>query len=245
MRYQQIFAISTLIYLSTNLLSSCAHNNSVITRTKTKKDQSMLTPWHALQKLKKGNERFVTATMRKRDHVALVTSSQKQYPFAVILSCMDSRGSPEIIFDQGIGDIFTQRLAGNVINSDVLGGMEFATKISGAKLIAVLGHTSCGAVKGACRNDELGNLTQLLEKIKPAVSLVQQQNPTTTCEDSEALDEMSLQNVRNAIEQIKKNSPVIMSMIKSGEIGLVGGIHNLATGKVTFLEAHYLLPGSP
>lgn len=244
--FKQIFMILAFVSaFAFTLPSSAATKSSVITSTKTQDEQSMITPWQALQKLKQGNERFITGTMRQRDLSSQVASSQKQFPFAVILNCMDSRGSPEIIFDQGIGDIFANRLAGNVINSDVLGGMEYGTKIVGAKLIAVLGHTSCGAVKGACEHAELGNLTKLLNKIKPAITLVQKNNPEKTCDNEAALDEMSGQNVRNAIEQIKKKSPVIMSLIKSGKIGLVGGMHDLATGRVTFFENKSLLPGSP
>lgn len=246
MRFILIVSFSLFISVFGFFCASCVTNkNNVITQAKTQEEQVKLSPWQALQKLKAGNERFTTGTMRQRDLAAQVASSQKQFPFAVILSCMDSRGSPEIIFDQGIGDIFAERLAGNVINSDVLGGMEFGTKITGAKLVVVLGHTSCGAIKGACFHDELGNLTGLLDKIKPAVSMVKRRDAEKTCDDAGVLDEIALENVRNAIDSIKKDSPVLMSLIQSGEVGLVGGMHNLATGEVTFFEDHALLPGSP
>lgn len=224
-------------------LAARTNNNNVITGTKTQEEQSAISPWQALQKLKAGNQRFLKGTMRQRDLVAQVASSKSQYPFAIILGCMDSRGSPEIIFDQGIGDIFSERLAGNIINTDVLGGMEFGTKISGAKLIAVIGHTACAAIKGACQHVELGNLTALLDKIKPSVSLIQAITTDQTCDDQMVLDKISKQNVLNAIEEIKKNSPIIMSLIKEGKIGLVGGMHNVSTGEVTFFEDQTLLPG--
>ena len=246
MTLKQIFGFGIFVGFAVLPTMSCTpKKGKIITRTKTESEQSMITPWQALQKLKIGNERFITGAMRQRDLTAQVASSQKQYPFAVILSCMDSRGSPEIIFDQGIGDIFAERLAGNIINSDVLGGMEFGTKLSGAKLIVVLGHTSCGAVKGACQHAELGNLTGLLEKIKPAVSKVEIADSSNTCDNVAALNEMSQQNMRNAIMQIQQESPVVMALIKSGTIGLVGGMHDLTTGKVTFFEDKTLLPGSP
>jgi carbonic anhydrase len=246
MTLKRIFVFWILVCAVILPTISCAPKRAnIITRTKTESEQSMLTPWQALQKLKIGNDRFITGAMRQRNLAAQVASSQKQYPFAVILNCMDSRGPPEIIFDQGIGDIFAERLAGNIINSDVLGGMEFGTKISGAKLIVVLGHTSCGAVKGACQHAELGNLTGLLEKIKPAISKVEMADPANTCDNVAALNEMSKENMRNAIMQIQHESPVIMDLIKSRTIGLVGGMHDLTTGKVTFFEDRTLLPGSP
>lgn len=228
------------------MVCSCVSSqHNVIRQSKTEEEQAAITPWHALQKLKDGNTRFINGTMRTRDYVAQVATAEKQFPFAVVLNCMDSRGATEIIFDQGIGDIFVERLAGNVVNEDVLGGMEYATKIVMSKLIVVLGHTSCGAVKGACDNAELGNLTQLLDKIKPAVHMVQQQDPTLHCEDKNFIDQIAKQNVLNAIEKIKRESPVIMSLIDEDKIGLVGAINDISSGRVTFFEDHKLLPGAP
>jgi len=223
---------------------SIPKNRVIISETKSQAEQQALTPWAALQKLKQGNERFLTNNPRERDLSAQVASSEKQFPFAVLLSCMDSRGSPELIFDQGIGDIFAQRLAGNVANADVLGGLEFATKLVGAKLIVVLGHTSCGAVKGACDQAKLGNLSQLLDKIKPAVRTIHKHDHNMSC-DAPSVDKIAEQNVRDIIKQIKKQSPVIANLIKEGKVGLIGGMHDLATGKVSFFEEKKLLPGSP
>jgi carbonic anhydrase len=228
-------------------LSNCAsiEKREIISSTKTQEQQQELSPWQALQKLKRGNERFLTNTQRERDLIAQVASSEKQFPFAVVLGCMDSRGSPEMIFDQGIGDIFTERLAGNVINADVLGGMEFGTKLSGAKLIIVLGHSSCGAVKGACDNAKLGNLTHLLDKIKPAVNQLRKKDKNLSCENAQNINQIATNNIKNVIKQIKKESPVINSLIQAGEVGLVGAMHDLATGKVEFFEEKALLPGAP
>jgi|SRR5579871_917509 len=201
------------------------------------------TPRQALQELKDGNERFISGMTDKRDLLAQLAAAKKQTPFALILTCMDSRVSPEIIFDQGIGDIFVERLAGNVINEDVLGGMEYGSELSSAKLIAVIGHTSCGAVHGACEEVVDGkNLTHLLSKIKPAVAKVKKEQPHLSCDDTAAVNEIARQNVFNAIDQIKVESPVIMSLIQQGKLGLVGGMTDLGTGKVTFFEDDALLP---
>lgn len=245
MKTQVIRAILVLIAFIS--LPSIADDNKkkVIVTTKTQEQQSALTPWAALQKLKNGNDRFVTSSMRQRDLGAQVASSKKQFPFAVILSCMDSRGSAEFLFDQGIGDIFSERLAGNVVNTDVLAGMEFGTKLTGAKLIVVLGHTSCGAVKGACENAKLGNLTLLLEKIKPAVMKVNHEGKGKKCDSDKVINEIAKLNVLNAIEQIKKESPVVMALLKEGKVGIVGGMHDIATGKVTFFDDLRTLPGAP
>lgn len=220
--------------------------SEVITRVKTKEEQAALNPELALEKLQKGNARFVAGKMRIRDFLSQVSmSSKKQFPFALIYSCMDSRGAPEIIFDQGIGDIFVERLAGNVVNNDLLGGMEYATQVVGAKLIVVLGHTSCGAVKGACEGAKLGHLTSLLAKIEPAVQAVREEDPTMSCEDKHTINKIAEQNIRNVLEQIKSQSPVLMGLIKEGKIGIVGGMQNLATGKVEFFKHNDLFPKIP
>lgn len=232
---KKLSKLSIFIVIFAGLLSSCANKKSqIITHAKTELEQSGINPAHALKKLEEGNLRFLNKTMRKRDFMKQILSSKKQFPFAVILNCMDSRGSPEILFDQGIGDIFVERLAGNVVNTDVLAGMEYATKIVGAKLIVVLGHTSCGAVKGACEKVKLGNLTKSLKKIEPAVSFVREENPQVGCNDKLAINAMALENVRNAIHYIKKHSPVIRAELEDRKIEIVGGMHDIKTGKVTF-----------
>ncbi len=228
------FIVTVLVSLF--LIGCASTKQTVITTTKTQEEQQALSPRAALDKLKMGNERFLTNTQHERDLHAQVADSEKQYPFAVILGCMDSRGAPEIIFDQGIGDIFTQRIAGNIVNRDILGGLEYATKVVGAKVVLVLGHTSCGAVGGACEHVELGNLTHLLDKIEPAVKRTKKRHPHMTCKDPALINSIAEQNVRNVINNIKKGSPVLRKMIDNGSIIVAGGMHDLATGKVSFLN---------
>ena len=159
-----------------------------------------------------------------------------QYPFAVVLSCLDSRQPIEIVLDQGIGDIFSARVAGNVLNDDILGSMEFACKASGAKLIAVIGHSNCGAIKGAVDDVELGNLTGLLVKIKPAIDAVPADVQPRTTQNSAFVDQVSEANVRLVMKEIRERSPILREMLDKGEIGLVGGMYDLSTGKVQFYD---------
>ncbi|MEY4387606.1 MAG: hypothetical protein RLY20_2889 [Verrucomicrobiota bacterium] len=200
----------------------------------TKSAQEAMTPTDALAQLKGGNARFVADKPAQRDLTAeRAATAAGQYPFAVVLSCLDSRTSSELIFDQGIGDIFNARIAGNVLNDDILGSMEFACKAAGAKLIAVVGHTKCGAVKGACTGVELGNLTGLLAKIKPADVAV----PAAGDKGSyQHVDAVAQENVKLVMAQIKERSPILAEMIREGKVGLVGGMYDLESGKVTFLE---------
>ena len=231
------------------ILGLCAcssiKNKNTISSVRGQAQLENLSPWGALQKLKMGNERFLHNSQQQRNLSAQIISAEKQHPFAIILSCMDSRGSPEIIFDQGVGDIFAERLAGNIINKDILGGMEFGTKLMGAKLVVVLGHTSCGAIKGACENAKLGNLSQLLSKIKPAVKHIEKITQNKNCEDPQLINQIAANNVVVALEQIKKESPVLMRLLKAKKIGLVGGMHDLSTGKVVFFDDKKTLPGAP
>ncbi|OAI48566.1 carbonic anhydrase [Gammaproteobacteria bacterium SCGC AG-212-F23] len=197
-----------------------------------------MTPAIALNLLKEGNSRFVSGKMKNRNFLQQAKLTKKgQHPFAFILSCMDSRGSPELIFDQGIGDIFAGRVAGNVINDDQLGGMEFATQVMGAHIIVVMGHTSCGAVKGACSHVTLGNLTQLVNKITPAVNTVKKDSHTASldCDKAETVDMIAKQNVLNMIQQITEKSPVVKKLVDDNQVIIVGAMHNLATGVVTFI----------
>ena len=201
----------------------------------TKESQAATTPQQALAELKAGNARFVSGQPAKRNLLADVkTTSSGQYPFAVVLSCLDSRQPIEIVLDQGIGDIFSARVAGNVVNDDILGSMEFACKISGAKLIAVIGHSNCGAIKGAIDDAQLGNLTGLLAKIKPAVDAVPADVQPRTSKNHEFVDQVGEANVRLAMQQIRERSPVLKKMIDQGKIELVGGMYDLATGEVHF-----------
>lgn len=198
----------------------------------TAESQAALTPASALEKLKKGNARFVAKNMRNRDWVAKVSATAGgQHPFAAILACMDSRAPLEIIFDQGIGDVFGIRIAGNIVNEDELGSMEYATKVVGVKLLVVLGHTSCGAVKGAIDGVKLGNLTGLLAKIQPAVSA----SGAGSSKDEAYVTKVAQANVSQAMKEISEKSPTIKEQLDSGTIDLVGAIYDVSTGKVTFL----------
>jgi len=194
-------------------------------------------PQVALQKLKEGNVRFIEGKNTHKDYKAQVQeTSNSQYPFAIILSCMDSRSPSELIFDQGIGDIFNVRIAGNIVDDDVLGSMEFACKVTGSKLILVMGHTNCGAVKGACDNVELGNLTSLLAKIMPAVNAVPVEEGKRNSDNDDFVEKVSQANVMQALKNIRENSPILKEMLDKGEIMLVGSMYDVSTGKVTFYE---------
>jgi carbonic anhydrase len=211
--------------------SAAAATSSVQTR----ESQSAMTPQQALQELRDGNARFVAGKPRARDFAAEVKATASgQYPFAVILSCLDSRQPVEIVFDQGIGDVFSARVAGNVLNDDILGSLEFACKASGAKLIAVVGHLNCGAIKGAIDNVELGNLTGLLARIKPAVDLVPADGQPRTSKNHDLVDKVGAANVHLVMNEIRDRSPVLREMLDKGEIELVGGMYDLSTGKVEF-----------
>jgi carbonic anhydrase len=202
----------------------------------TQEQQTSTTPVDALQLLKDGNKRFVTSGSEIRNSMVEVkNSSTGQYPYAVLLSCMDSRVAPETLFDQGIGDIFINRVAGNISNDDMLGGMEYGCAVVGSKLILVLGHTDCGAVKGAIDGAELGNLTGLLNKIDPAVSATKYDGDRTS-KDKGFVELVTEENVRLTVEQIRNNSPVLKGMEDEGKIKIVGGMYNVSTGEVTFYE---------
>ena len=204
----------------------------------TKATQDAITPAKALELLKEGNQRFIAKEQVERDlNLQVEQTSTGQYPFATVLSCIDSRVPAELVFDQGIGDIFSVRIAGNFVNTDILGSMEFASKLAGTKLILVLGHTACGAVKGACDHAELGNLTEMLGNIAPAVNAVTE--PSAAAERTSAnidfVNTVGTKNVALTIERIRKESPVLAEMEQAGEIQIVGGMYDIATGKVNFL----------
>jgi carbonic anhydrase len=204
----------------------------------TKEAQAKISPSGAIEILKEGNERFVRNHKADRDLLEKVKDTATgQYPFATILSCIDSRVSAELIFDQGVGDIFSVRVAGNIVNEDLLGSMEFACKLAGTRVIVVLGHTSCGAVKGACDDARMGNLTTLLSKIKPAVTAVSEpKDPSErTSKNQEFVDQVAETNVRMTIENIRKQSPVLRIMEEDGEIAIVGAMYDIRSGNVHFL----------
>lgn len=210
-------------------------NNTI---TQTKETQSLIHPSVALDLLKAGNDRFVTNRPLNRNLNAQVTETTSgQYPFACILSCIDSRIPTEIVFDQGIGDVFNARVAGNFVNEDILGSMEFACKLAGSKIIVVMGHTSCGAVKGACDHAELGNLTQMLDKIQPAVSAVATEpGEVRSSKNLAFVNAVAHENVLQTIEAIRVKSEVLNNMEIAGEISIVGAMYSVETGKVEFFN---------
>lgn len=206
-------------------------------RVHTQETQASLTPATALQILKEGNDRFVNNLKANRNLLEQAGyTADGQFPFAIILSCIDSRTSAELIFDQGLGDIFSVRVAGNIINEDILGSMEFACKVAGSKIIVVLGHTKCGAVKGACDHVEMGNLTALLNKIQPAVFNEKTETENRTSANPEFVEKVSLINVQRTVQAIVERSVILKEMIGAGQVGIIGGMHDIATGRVQFLE---------
>lgn len=198
-------------------------------KTHTKEFQEKLTPETALSVLKEGNDRFVNNLKTQRNMQDLVSAtSSGQYPFAVVLSCIDSRVPVEVVFDQGIGDMFSVRIAGNIINEDILGSMEYACAVTGSKILVVLGHTKCGAVTSACKNVELGNITALLSKIKPAIETVKASSSSLEVED------VAIANVHQSITEIRAKSTILSNLEKEGKIKMIGAIYSVENGVTTF-----------
>lgn len=215
------------------ILTACSLVSCATSNVQTKATQQSTTPDQAIRTLKEGNARFAAGRGKHRDLAAQAEkSADGQYPIAAVLGCVDSRASAELIFDQGIGDIFSARVAGNVLNDDLLGSLEFATAKAGAKAIVVVGHTRCGAVSGACSHAKLGHVTGLLEKIQPAVRKVSKAGKTTT----EYEDQVAAENVKLVVSQIRSKSPVIRKLEQNGQLEVVGGMYDLHTRKVTFFE---------
>jgi carbonic anhydrase len=203
-------------------------------KTLTKEIQNSLSPKDALNILIEGNKRFIENKRAQRDlQNQVATTSQGQYPFAVILSCIDSRVPTELIFDLGIGDVFSVKVAGNVINEDVLGSMEYACKVAGSKIVVVLGHTKCGAVTAACSNVELGNITSLLTKIEPAVDSFRTGDEKI---EGDTIESVSIENVKLSKQQILTDSPILNEMEVNGEIEIIGASYDVNTGLVSFFE---------
>lgn len=213
-------------------------------KTLTKEMQADITPQIALDLLKEGNKRFISNLKINRNLLQQANeTSDGQHPFAVILSCIDSRTSAELIFDQGLGDIFSVRIAGNIINEDILGSMEFGCKVAGSKIIVVLGHTKCGAIKGACDHVEMGNLTALLTKIRPAVDDEKTTTSDRNSKNAVFVENVATINVKRTVKAIMERSPILKEMIESGQIGIVGGIHDITTGQVTFYPDTLIIGG--
>jgi len=204
----------------------------------TKDTQAAISPNTAIELLQEGNQRFVASKMASRDLLDQVNDTASgQYPFATVLSCIDSRVSAELIFDQGVGDIFSARVAGNIVNEDLLGSIEFACKLAGTKVLVILGHTACGAVKGACDDAKLGNLTILLDKIKPAVNAISEPSDASlrNSKNIDFVNAVAVKNVQMTIENTRSMSPVLKEMEDNGEIKIVGAMYDIKNGKVTFM----------
>ncbi len=222
--------------LASQLLFAANTDSKVITA----EQQQALTPKQVIEKLKQGNQRFINDQGRNFNYAkAMKQSYQGQHPIAIILSCVDSRSIPDIAFNQGLGNIFVARVAGNVVDQNMLGSMEFATKFSGAKAIVVMGHTRCGAVVGACKGvNNPANLKALLQQIMPAVKKVKaQQKAKFDCNSTETINAITKQNVIQQLNNILTNSPVLAQKIKENKIAFVGAMHNLATGEIEFFDA--------
>ena len=198
--------------------------------TFTKELQENMSPQAAIDRLKEGNKRFVDRKKAKRDLLLQMDqTSTGQFPFAALLSCIDSRVPAELVFDQGIGDVFNVRVAGNIVNRDVLGSLEYSCKVAGSKVIVVLGHTKCGAVTAACNGVELGNITHLLSKIQPAVKSVMKGDP-----DPKTIEEVALKNIELSIERIRDESPILAEMEENGNIMIIGAVYDVSSGVVCF-----------
>ncbi|TWU29733.1 carbonic anhydrase family protein [Bythopirellula polymerisocia] len=217
--------------------TSGAESKPLVVRVLTREEQEKLTPDDVIELLKNGNKRFTAGTLTSRDHSKMIREAAlNQFPKAVILSCLDSRIPVEDVFDRGIGDIFVARVAGNFANTDILGSMEFACKVSGSKLVFVLGHEHCGAVKGAIDGVELGNITPMLANITPAVDHFAAYRGEKSSENEEFVEKVAEQNVRMTIENIRKHSPILKEMEADGEIKIVGGMYDMNSGEVHFFD---------
>ncbi len=212
-------------------------------KTITQEKQQNMTPKQALIRLKEGNQRFLNNKLIPRDYLKQAKqASYGQFPYAVVLNCMDSRSVPELIFDQGLADLFTLRVAGNVLNNDNLGSMEYATQIVGARLIVVLAHTSCGAVAGACNDVKLGHLTDFINKIKPSVEPGIKETGIKNCDNPKLIDVIAKNNALLVVNQILKRSPILKELVSSKQVGIVAGLHDIKTGEIRFFEEGKSVP---
>lgn len=209
----------------------------LVERVLSAEEQARLTPAEVLQSLKDGNKRFLNGTLTLRDHSKQIRDAVKgQYPKAIILSCIDSRVPVEDVFDKGIGDLFVARIAGNIVNEDILGSMEFSCKVSGAKLVLVIGHELCGAIKGAIDGVELGNLTPLLSKLHPAIMRCKDYSGEKTSKSAAYVDMVIRANVLVSVEAIRQRSLILHEMEKNGEIQIVGAYYDMDSGEVVFFD---------
>ena len=227
--------LSVLLIAGSFIISTTA-NAGGGSNALTREQQAAITPAKALSMLKQGNQRFVSGDMTDIDYVAQVKqTSAGQFPFASIVSCLDSRIPPAIVFDRGIGDLFVARVAGNFVNDDILGSLEFAAKLAGSKIIVVMGHTECGAVKGACDGAQLGLLTATLANINPAVQAKAGNYSPANSSNDKFVDAVAEENVRLNMKKLRDRSVVLREMIDKGEIALVGAMYGIDTGEIKFL----------
>ncbi len=228
--------VKVIALVITVLITTIGAAHADSSTTMTQKAQAAITPDKAIEMLRQGNERFVNGQTVKRDMLAQVKqTSEGQFPYAAVVSCLDSRIPPAIVFDQGIGDLFVARVAGNFVNDDILGSLEFATKLAGAKLIVVMGHTECGAVKGACDGAQLGLLTATLANIKPAVEGVEGNYTPRSSKNTKFVQAVTEMNVQLTMQKLRDRSVVLREMLDKGEISMIGAMYDVSTGKVTFL----------
>ena len=241
---KQLIAITGLLAFSITTIAQQSETGTIeidksqilVETVLTKEEQEALSPSQVIEILRAGNERFVRSDLTARDHSMQIRESvEAQYPKAIVLSCVDSRVPVEDVFDKGIGDIFVARIAGNFINDDILGSMEFATKVAGAKLILVLGHENCGAIHAAIDGAELGNITNMLKNIQPAVAMSNISEGPRTSANRLLVHEVSENNVRNALEKIVSDSPILKEMLDKGQIDIKGAVYDMDTGVVNFL----------
>ena len=229
------FAFLALIFLAS--AAQAENRTARVERVLTQEEQAALTPDQVLTALKQGNKRFLSGTITSRDHSALVRSAANgQFPKAIVLSCVDSRIPVEDVFDRGIGDMFVARVAGNFENTDILGSMEFATLVSGARLVLVLGHSDCGAVKAAIDGAELGNITAMLENIQPAIDSLDAYEGDKTSSNPEFVHLVTERNIQLSIEDIRKRSPVIEDLEQKGQVKVVGALYDMSSGAVAFID---------
>jgi len=234
MNVKSVKVMATAIVIFLAMIGAASADSSA---TLTRETQALITPEKAIEMLKQGNRRFVSGKAVERNLLSQVKQTSKgQFPFAAIVSCLDSRIPPEIVFDQGIGDLFVARVAGNFVNDDILGSLEFATKLAGAKLIVVMGHTECGAVKGACDAAQLGLLTATLANINPAVRAVQGDYTPRSSKNTKFVQAVAEMNVTLTMQKLRDRSVVLRQMLDKGEIGMIGAMYDVSTGKVKFYK---------
>jgi len=225
---------------SLTLFSAVTYSAANVT---TAEKQASMSPKKALLKLKAGNERFLTGKMQTQDYLKQAKEGASgQFPWAVILNCMDSRSVPEFFFNQGLTDLFTLRVAGNVLNDDILGSIEFATKAAGTPLIVVLGHTGCGAVSAACEYTHFGHVDHVTHKIKPVIPESKKESGSDDCTNPQLINKISENNALMVARKIRQKSDIIQKLIDEGKVGIVAGIHDIESGKVTFFEEGRLMP---